>query len=133
MVEAIFSAETSVDFNQAIRPYILRSWDNSFGTATDWTAGVRFPAAVESCSLLHSIQTGLGAHTTSYPVRIGSKGLMRRKAFLYSLRFQGTDQFLCRVSLNILTYPFNFETNFSLDTIRNIVITNCYACSCSLN
>jgi hypothetical protein len=36
-------------------------------TATGWTVEVRFPAEARNFSLLHSVQTGPGAHPTSYP------------------------------------------------------------------
>jgi hypothetical protein len=39
--------------------------------ATGWTARVRFPAA-QDFSVLHSVQTGSGAHLASYPTGIGS-------------------------------------------------------------
>jgi hypothetical protein len=34
-------------------------------TAPGWTAGVRFPAEARNFSLLHSVQTGSGAHPAS--------------------------------------------------------------------
>jgi hypothetical protein len=37
------------------------------------TAGVRFPARAADLSLLHSVQTGSGAHPASYPVGTGGK------------------------------------------------------------
>jgi hypothetical protein len=40
--------------------------------ATGWTAEVRFPARIRYFSLLHRVQTGSGAHPTSYPV--GTEG-----------------------------------------------------------
>jgi hypothetical protein len=39
-----------------------------------WTAGVRFLAGARYFSLLHSVQTGSGAHPASYP--IGSRGAL---------------------------------------------------------
>jgi hypothetical protein len=36
-----------------------------------WTAGVRFSAGAKELSLLHSIQTGSGAHPASYPMGTG--------------------------------------------------------------
>jgi hypothetical protein len=42
------------------------------GIATGWTAGVRFPAGARDISLLHSFQTGSGAHPASYPMGTGS-------------------------------------------------------------
>jgi hypothetical protein len=38
------------------------------GIATDWTAGVRFPGRAPYLFLLHSVQTGSGAHLASYPM-----------------------------------------------------------------
>jgi hypothetical protein len=38
--------------------------------ATGWTALVRFPAVLD-LSLLHSVQTGSGAHPASYPMGTG--------------------------------------------------------------
>jgi hypothetical protein len=34
-------------------------------------AGVRFPAGARKCPLLHNVQTGSGAHPTSYPMGTG--------------------------------------------------------------
>jgi hypothetical protein len=48
----------------------VRSRDISVGTATGWTARVRFPA-VQDFSLLHSVQTGSGVHPASYPMGTG--------------------------------------------------------------
>jgi hypothetical protein len=39
--------------------------------ATAWTAGVRFPAGTRDFSVLHSVQTGSGAHQTSNPMGTG--------------------------------------------------------------
>jgi hypothetical protein len=36
-----------------------------------WTAGLRFPAG-QIFSLLHSVQTGSGAHPESYPMGTGA-------------------------------------------------------------
>jgi hypothetical protein len=36
-----------------------------------WTAGVRFPAGSIAFYLLHSVQTGSGAHPASYPMGTG--------------------------------------------------------------
>jgi hypothetical protein len=36
------------------------------GTAMGWTGGVPFLAQAREFSILHSIQTGSGAHQTSY-------------------------------------------------------------------
>jgi hypothetical protein len=46
------------------------SRDSSVGIATGygWTAGVRFLAERRDLSLLHSVQTGSGAHLASYPM-----------------------------------------------------------------
>jgi hypothetical protein len=44
------------------------SLDSSFGIATRWTAGVRFPAGARDFSLLHSTQTRHGVHLASYPI-----------------------------------------------------------------
>jgi hypothetical protein len=38
---------------------------------TGWTAGVRFLARERDLSELHSVQTGFGAHPSSYPVGTG--------------------------------------------------------------
>jgi hypothetical protein len=43
--------------------------NRSVGIVTDWTAGVRFSTPARDFSLLHSIQTGSGAHTTSHPIQ----------------------------------------------------------------
>jgi hypothetical protein len=40
--------------------------------ATGWTAGFRFPAGARDLSLLHSVNTGPGAHPASYPM--GTRG-----------------------------------------------------------
>jgi hypothetical protein len=40
--------------------------------ATDWMVGVRIPAGARDRSLLHSVQTGCGAHPTSYSVDTGA-------------------------------------------------------------
>jgi hypothetical protein len=40
--------------------------------AIDWTGKVRFPAGPRDLSLLHSAQTGSGAHQVSYPMDTGS-------------------------------------------------------------
>jgi len=39
--------------------------------ATGWTTGVRFPARAENFSLRHRVQTGFGAHPTSYLMSAG--------------------------------------------------------------
>jgi hypothetical protein len=39
--------------------------------ATGCTAGVRFPTWARHFSLLHSVQTGSGAHPASYPMGTG--------------------------------------------------------------
>jgi hypothetical protein len=39
---------------------------------TGWVAGIRFPTGERDYSLLHSVQTGSGAHPASYPVGTGS-------------------------------------------------------------
>jgi hypothetical protein len=36
-----------------------------------WTAEVRFPVGARYFSLLHSVQTGSGAHPASYPMGTG--------------------------------------------------------------
>jgi hypothetical protein len=38
--------------------------------ARDWTVGVQFPAGRRDFSLLHSVQTGSGAHPASYPLDV---------------------------------------------------------------
>jgi hypothetical protein len=43
-----------------------RSWDSSVGIGTGCTAGIRFPAGASDNSLLHSVQTGSGAHPATY-------------------------------------------------------------------
>jgi hypothetical protein len=44
-----------------------------------WTVGVRFPAGASDFSLLHSVQTGSGAHPYSYPIgTAGSFGGIKR-------------------------------------------------------
>jgi hypothetical protein len=40
----------------------------SVGIATGCTAGVQFPAEARDLFLLHSVQTGSGAHPASYPM-----------------------------------------------------------------
>jgi hypothetical protein len=49
----------------------VRSRDSSVGRATGWMAWVRF-TAVQDFPLLHSVQTGSGAHLASYPM--GTRG-----------------------------------------------------------
>jgi hypothetical protein len=39
--------------------------------ATGWTAGARFSVRAKNLSLLHSVQTGSGAHAASYPTSTG--------------------------------------------------------------
>jgi hypothetical protein len=41
------------------------------GVAADWTAGVRFAVGARDFSFLHSLQTGSGAHSASYPMGVG--------------------------------------------------------------
>jgi hypothetical protein len=38
------------------------------GVATGCTAGVQFPGGERDFSILHSVQTGSGAHLASYPM-----------------------------------------------------------------
>jgi hypothetical protein len=57
-------------------PKFLFYRDNSFGIATGWTAGVRFPAGLRDFSLLHSVQPGSGAHPTSYTPAVGAGGAL---------------------------------------------------------
>jgi hypothetical protein len=55
----------------AIPVYIeAMSRDSSIGIATG-KAGVRFPARARDFPLLHSVQTGSGAHPSSYPIDAG--------------------------------------------------------------
>jgi hypothetical protein len=49
---------------------IAQSWQ---WRATGWVAVVRFPAGAKVLSLLHSVQTGCGAHPASYPMGAGGK------------------------------------------------------------
>jgi hypothetical protein len=42
------------------------SRDRSVGIASGWMAGVRFPVGARYLLLLHSVQTGSGAHLASY-------------------------------------------------------------------
>jgi hypothetical protein len=51
--------ENTTSLNKNRRPHY---------TLTVWTAGVRFPAGASDFSLLHSVQTGPGAHPASYPM-----------------------------------------------------------------
>jgi hypothetical protein len=48
--------------------YMKTTRDSSVGTATDCTAGVRFPAGAGKFPLLHSAQTDFGANATSHPM-----------------------------------------------------------------
>jgi hypothetical protein len=50
--------------------YKLYTRDNSVGIATGWTSRVRVPS-VQNLSLLHSVQTGSGAHPASYQMGTG--------------------------------------------------------------
>jgi hypothetical protein len=55
----------------------IKSYDSSFGIATVYKIGgrgigVRFPASARDFSLLHSVQTGSGAHPASYTM--GTRG-----------------------------------------------------------
>jgi hypothetical protein len=57
--------------------FIVKSWDSSVNIATsyrldDWMIGVWFLAGAGNFCPWHCIQTGSGAHPTSYPVGIGS-------------------------------------------------------------
>jgi hypothetical protein len=45
--------------------------------ATDWIAGVQFPAGEKDFSLFHSVQTGSAVHLASYPV--GTVYFIRRQ------------------------------------------------------
>jgi hypothetical protein len=45
-----------------------------YSLATDWTAGVRFPAGVRDIYLLHSVQTSSETHPSSYPMGTGGGG-----------------------------------------------------------
>jgi hypothetical protein len=47
----------------------LLSRDSTVGIATGWTAGARFPEGLRDFSLLHSAQTGPGAHPASNAYR----------------------------------------------------------------
>jgi hypothetical protein len=47
--------------------------------ATGWTTGVRFPAG-QDFSLLHSVQTGSGAHLAPYPMDTGDPFLRGKAA-----------------------------------------------------
>jgi hypothetical protein len=51
--------------------HISNSRNSSVGIATGWTAGVRFPVEAKDFSLLHSGQTGSGAHPASHPLDTG--------------------------------------------------------------
>jgi hypothetical protein len=44
-----------------------------------WAAGIRFPVAAREFFLLHSMQTGCGAHSASYPT-VGTSDFPRGKA-----------------------------------------------------
>jgi hypothetical protein len=46
----------------------------------DWSAGVWFRAGARNFSLLHSVQTGCGAHPASYPM--GTAGVVKGKVVL---------------------------------------------------
>jgi hypothetical protein len=48
-------------YKPKVGPYI-GSWDGPVGIATGWAAGDTFPAGARGFSILHSVQTGSGAH-----------------------------------------------------------------------
>jgi hypothetical protein len=55
---------------------VTGSWDSSVGIATDYRLDdreieVRFSAGERNSSLLHSVQTGFGAHSASYTMGTG--------------------------------------------------------------
>jgi hypothetical protein len=45
-----------------------RSRDSSVCMVRGWMAGIRFPAPVRNCFLLHSVQTDSGAHPFYYTI-----------------------------------------------------------------
>jgi hypothetical protein len=49
----------------------LESEYSAVTIATGWTSGILFPAGVRHFCLLHSVQSGYGAHPASYPMGIG--------------------------------------------------------------
>jgi hypothetical protein len=53
---------------------LFLSRDSSVGIATGWcwTDGIKFPTEAREFSLLHSVQTGSGAHPASYPMGKGA-------------------------------------------------------------
>jgi hypothetical protein len=53
----------------------LFSWDSSVGLATGLTAGVQSPEGERNRSLPHSVQSGSGAHSDFYPIRIRALSL----------------------------------------------------------
>jgi hypothetical protein len=65
-----------IDFNLdvifwTIRP-TLKNRDSSVGTATGYGLdGFRFPVETRDFSLLHSVETGSGAHQPSFPMDTG--------------------------------------------------------------
>jgi hypothetical protein len=56
----LFYSKTIIDFRGGAR--IAQS---------GWMTGVRFPTGERDFSLLHSVQTGSGAHPASYPMGTG--------------------------------------------------------------
>jgi hypothetical protein len=58
--------------NSKCRPCLDRSRASVVGIAMGWVAGIRFPARARDFFLLHSFQTGSGAHPASYPMGTGS-------------------------------------------------------------
>jgi hypothetical protein len=48
------------------------SRDSSAGITAGWTIGIRGPTGARDFTLLHSVETGSGAHPSSLPVAIGS-------------------------------------------------------------
>jgi hypothetical protein len=54
--------------------------DSSVGIATDWTAGVRFPVGARDFPILHSVETGSGAHSASHPVVIVGSFCTRQRS-----------------------------------------------------
>jgi hypothetical protein len=68
MTEADSASKTA--YNCKFNYDNVGSRDSAVGTATGWTARVRFPA-VHDFPLLHSVQTDPEAHPASYPMGNG--------------------------------------------------------------
>jgi hypothetical protein len=65
-----------MDWNKAlVTPRNLPSVDGAVVIAMGWTATVRFPAKATSFYVLHSVQTGSGAHPASCTAETRVRGV----------------------------------------------------------